>query len=173
MTRLDQLAKPRKRHDLPSLDERNSLPVSKPLSYSSKTSSVTRSMSHLAVGKKPSRTGSTTNAVPLNKNDSRSMHHLASVGVHTVPRATLTTQLREQKLLGSTTNNSSEGMSSTTRSSRGVGTFFCQHWIIHFTKSYLISSYIFWRWGYLFDTLKFKFVNFFASLYLTSRFYPN
>lgn len=112
MTRLDQLAKPRKRPDLPSLDERNSLTTSRPLSSSSKLSSITRSMSHLAVGKKPSPTGSTANTLPhksLNKNDSRSMHHLASVGVHPIPRSTLTTQLREQKLHASTTNNSSEG----------------------------------------------------------------
>lgn len=111
MTRLDQLAKPRKRPDLPSLDERNSLPNSRPLS-SSRISSITRSMSHLAVGKKPSPTGSATNSLPnksLDKNDSRSMHHLASVGVQPVPRATLTTQLREQKLHASTINNSSEG----------------------------------------------------------------
>lgn len=111
MTRLDQLAKPRKRPDLPSLDEQNSLPHLRPLS-SSKISSFTRSMSHLAVGKKPSPTGNNANALPhksLNKNDSRSMHHLASVGVHPLPRATLTSQLREQKLHASTTNNSSEG----------------------------------------------------------------
>lgn len=112
MTRLDQLAKPRKRPDLPSLDERNSLTTSRPLSSSSRMSSITRSMIHLAVGKKPSPTGSTANTLPhksLNKNDSRSMHHLASVGVNPAPRSTLTTQLREQKLHASTTNNSSEG----------------------------------------------------------------
>ncbi|KAJ8923652.1 hypothetical protein NQ315_010232 [Exocentrus adspersus] len=91
MTRLDQLAKPRKRPDLPSLAE--SSPNPRPLS-SPRISSVTRSMSHLAV----SKTGPSPTRRPLNKADSRSMHHLSGDGVLSAPRTTRTTQLREQKL---------------------------------------------------------------------------
>ncbi|KAJ8983318.1 hypothetical protein NQ317_010857 [Molorchus minor] len=92
MSRLDQLAKPRRRPDLPSLAEANS-PNPRPLS-SPRVSSVTRSMSHLAV----SKTGPSPTRRPLNKADSRSMHHLAGDGVLMAPRTTRTTQLREQKL---------------------------------------------------------------------------
>ncbi|XP_060537187.1 MAP7 domain-containing protein 1-like isoform X2 [Cylas formicarius] len=90
MSRLDQLAKPRKRADtasgLPALNECTLSPGR----------SVTRSMSHLAhVGKAPTATRR-----PLHKTDSRSMHHLSADGVPIAPpRANRATQLRQQKLL--------------------------------------------------------------------------
>lgn len=102
MSRLDQLAKPRRRPDLPSLAE--SSPNPRPLS-SPRISSVTRSMSHLAV----SKSGPSPTRRPLSKADSRSMHHLSGDGALSAPRTTRTTQLREQKLHVS--SNCSEGMS--------------------------------------------------------------
>ncbi|XP_057662207.1 ensconsin isoform X3 [Diorhabda carinulata] len=100
MTRLDQLAKPRRRHDLPSLAETNSF---RPLSSSSH-SSVTRSMSHLAV----SKTAPSPTRRELNKADSRSMQQLTEKP-HGLPRTTRATLLREQKLLAS--SNCSEASS--------------------------------------------------------------
>lgn len=100
MTRLDQLAKPRRRHDLPSLAETNSF---RPLSSSSH-SSVTRSMSHLAV----SKTAPSPTRRELNKADSRSMQQLTEKPL-SLPRTTRATQLREQKLL--TSSNCSEASS--------------------------------------------------------------
>ncbi|XP_018566654.1 MAP7 domain-containing protein 1 isoform X3 [Anoplophora glabripennis] len=91
MSRLDQLAKPRRRPDLPSLAETS--PNPRPLS-SPRISSVTRSMSHLAV----SKSGPSPTRRPLSKADSRSMHHLSGDGALSAPRTTRTTQLREQKL---------------------------------------------------------------------------
>ncbi|XP_030746287.1 MAP7 domain-containing protein 1-like isoform X3 [Sitophilus oryzae] len=86
MSRLDQLAKPRK-PVLPALNESNMAPKS----------SVTRSMSHLAhVGTKLSP------RKPLSKTDSRSMHHLSPDAAHppiAPPRVNRATQLRQQKLL--------------------------------------------------------------------------
>uniref|UniRef100_A0A6P7H2H7 MAP7 domain-containing protein 2-like n=1 Tax=Diabrotica virgifera virgifera TaxID=50390 RepID=A0A6P7H2H7_DIAVI len=100
MTRLDQLAKPRKRHDLKSLTETNSF---RPLS-SSYHSSVTRSMSHLAV----SKSGPSPTRRELNKADSRSMQQLTEKSI-SLPRTTRTSQLREQKLI--TSSNCSEASS--------------------------------------------------------------
>jgi len=83
MSRLDQLAKPRK-PILPALDESSMAPKS----------SVTRSMSHLAhVGTKLSP------RKLLNKADSRSMHQLSPDGPVAPPRVNRATQLRQQKLL--------------------------------------------------------------------------
>ncbi|XP_063928898.1 MAP7 domain-containing protein 1-like isoform X2 [Zophobas morio] len=95
MSRLDQLAKPRKRPDLPAVVE-STYSSFRPLS-SPRQSSVTRSMSHLAVGK----TGPAQNRKPLNKADSRSMHQLSVDGPTISPRTTRATQLRQQKLLAS------------------------------------------------------------------------
>ncbi|XP_066247564.1 ensconsin isoform X2 [Euwallacea similis] len=83
MSRLDQLAKPRK-PILPALNESSMAPKS----------SVTRSMSHLAhVGIKLSP------RKPLNKADSRSMHQLSPDGPIAPPRVNRATQLRQQRLL--------------------------------------------------------------------------
>ncbi|XP_066155455.1 MAP7 domain-containing protein 1-like isoform X2 [Euwallacea fornicatus] len=83
MSRLDQLAKPRK-PILPALNESSMAPKS----------SVTRSMSHLAhVGTKLSP------RKPLNKADSRSMHQLSPDGPVAPPRVNRATQLRQQRLL--------------------------------------------------------------------------
>ena len=101
MSRLDQLAKPRKRPDLPAVVE-STYSSFRPLS-SPRQSSVTRSMSHLAVGK----TGPAQNRKPLNKADSRSMHQLSVDGPTISPRTTRATQLRQQKLLAS--SNCSDG----------------------------------------------------------------
>lgn len=109
MSRLDQLAKPRKKlvaADLPAVHE-----ISRPLSRQSQQSSVSRSMSHLAVGNKNITTSSQK---PLRKSDSRSMHQLSASTPVPPPRPTRATQLRQQKLAASitTTNNgTSEGMS--------------------------------------------------------------
>ncbi|XP_044257514.1 MAP7 domain-containing protein 1-like isoform X2 [Tribolium madens] len=102
MSRLDQLAKPRKRPDLPAVVETtySFRPLSSP-----RQSSVTRSMSHLAV----SKTGPAQNRKPLNKSDSRSMHQLSIDGPTIAPRTTRATQLRQQKLLAS--SNCSEASS--------------------------------------------------------------
>nr|XP_023019724.1 MAP7 domain-containing protein 1-like [Leptinotarsa decemlineata] len=94
MTRLDQLAKPRRRPDLPSLAEANPFDP-RPLSSSSRVSSITRSMSHLAVSKSGQAQPARRN---LSKADSRSLHQLAGEGAFVVPRTTRTSQLREQKL---------------------------------------------------------------------------
>lgn len=89
MSRLDQLAKPRKKPsaDLPSVFESKTL-------LNPKRSSVTRSMSHLAVSKQtqiqPQK--------PLSKTDSRSMHQLSAPAPLPPPRTTRATQLRQQKL---------------------------------------------------------------------------
>lgn len=109
MTRLDQLAKPRKRPDLlPAVVETmHSNNTFRPLS-SPRQSSVTRSMSHLAVGK---QSGQPTNRKPLSKADSRSMHLLSVDGPTIAPRMTRATQLRQQKLLASTTNGNDGGTS--------------------------------------------------------------
>jgi hypothetical protein len=100
MSRLDQLAKPRKRPDLPAVVETtySFRPLSSP-----RQSSVTRSMSHLAV----SKAVPTQNRRLLNKADSRSMHQLSVDGPTIAPRTTRATQLRQQKLLAS--SNCSEG----------------------------------------------------------------
>nr|XP_015840581.1 PREDICTED: MAP7 domain-containing protein 1 isoform X3 [Tribolium castaneum] len=102
MSRLDQLAKPRKRPDLPAVVETtySFRPLSSP-----RQSSVTRSMSHLAV----SKTGPAQTRKPLNKSDSRSMHQLSVDGPTIAPRTTRATQLRQQKLLAS--SNCSEASS--------------------------------------------------------------
>ncbi|XP_076262623.1 uncharacterized protein LOC143197770 isoform X6 [Rhynchophorus ferrugineus] len=98
MSRLDQLAKPRK-PVLPALNESNMAPKS----------SVTRSMSHLAhVGTKLSP------RKPLNKADSRSMHQLSPDGHHhpvAPPRVNRATQLRQQKLLMAQSSSASEASS--------------------------------------------------------------
>ncbi|XP_049817920.1 MAP7 domain-containing protein 1-like isoform X3 [Aethina tumida] len=101
MTRLDQLSKPRKRPDMPALSESSF--TSRPLS-STHLSSVTRSMSHLAVSKGPT----SPSRKPLNKTDSRSMHQLNVDGL-APPRSTRATQLRQQKLYAS--SNCSEASS--------------------------------------------------------------
>ncbi|XP_068916725.1 MAP7 domain-containing protein 1-like isoform X4 [Tenebrio molitor] len=102
MSRLDQLAKPRKRPDLPAVVETtySFRPLSSP-----RQSSVTRSMSHLAV----SKAVPTQNRRLLNKADSRSMHQLSVDGPTIAPRTTRATQLRQQKLLAS--SNCSEASS--------------------------------------------------------------
>ncbi|CAH1153381.1 unnamed protein product [Phaedon cochleariae] len=76
MTRLDQLARPRRRPDLPALAEHAHALPPRPLS----SSRVSSSMSHLAGGL------------------SRSVSHLVS----DMPRATRSSQLREQKLSAAT-----------------------------------------------------------------------
>ncbi|RZC00581.1 MAP7 domain-containing protein 1-like [Asbolus verrucosus] len=102
MSRLDQLAKPRKRPELPAVVETtySFRPLSSP-----RQSSITRSMSHLAV----SKTGPAQNRKPLNKADSKSMHQLSVDGPAIAPRTTRATQLRQQKLLAS--SNCSEASS--------------------------------------------------------------
>lgn len=97
MSRLDQLARPRKRPqaELPAVHE-----ASRPLSRQSQRSSVSRSMSHLAVGKGQ-----------LRKSDSRSMHQLSgSTAPVPPPRTTRAAQLRQQKLAAAS-NGTSDGMS--------------------------------------------------------------
>lgn len=106
MSRLDQLAKPRKRSDLPAVVE-SSLSL-KPLSF--RQSSVTRSMSHLAVSKSSIPPERKT----LNKADSRSMHQLSTDAPLISPRTTRAQQLRQQKLLAS--SNCSDGMSVSSQS---------------------------------------------------------
>ncbi|KAL3289486.1 hypothetical protein HHI36_022908 [Cryptolaemus montrouzieri] len=105
MTRLDQLARPRLRPDLPALNE--SASPFRPLSHRPHhQSSVTRSMSHLAVSRampiqmQPRKT--------LSKSDSRSMDQL-SYGPLIVPRTTRASQLRQNKLLAS--SNASDASS--------------------------------------------------------------
>lgn len=92
MSRLDQLAKPRKRHDLPSLAETTSPSSFRPLNRPQQ-SSVSRSMSHLAVSK-----AGPQSQRPLRKSDSRSMHQLYAAAPLPPPRTTRATQLRHQKL---------------------------------------------------------------------------
>lgn len=106
MSRLDQLSKPRKRQaELPTLAETLNNPSTfRPLSRPQQ-SSVSRSMSHLAVGKlgpvalAPQR--------PLRKSDSRSMHQL-SMAV-TPPRTTRATELRQRKLAAANSSGQVEG----------------------------------------------------------------
>ncbi|XP_019754819.1 MAP7 domain-containing protein 1 isoform X3 [Dendroctonus ponderosae] len=106
MSRLDQLAKPRK-PILPALNEASMAPKS----------SVTRSMSHLAhVGTKLSP------RQPLSKADSRSLHHLSPDRPVAPPRVNRATQLRQQKLQmalqsGSTSEASSRPSSSMSQQS--------------------------------------------------------
>lgn len=109
MSRLDQLAKPRKKTiaaDLPAVHE-----ISRPLSRQSQQSSVSRSMSHLAVGHKSATSPSSQS--PLRKSDSRSMHQLTATAPIPPPRPTRATQLRQQKLAAATAvnNGTSDGMS--------------------------------------------------------------
>lgn len=114
MSRLDQLAKPRKKPtitaDLPAVHE---VTTSRPLSRQSQKSSVSRSMSHLAVGNSKSAPSPTQR--PLRKSDSRSMHQLSATAPVPPPRPTRATQLRQQKLAATaatTANNgTSDGMS--------------------------------------------------------------
>lgn len=96
MSRLDQLAKPRKPL-LPALNESSMAPKS----------SVTRSMSHLAhVGTKLSP------RQPLSKADSRSLHHLSPDRPVAPPRVNRATQLRQQKLqMALQSGSTSEGTS--------------------------------------------------------------
>lgn len=91
MSRLDQLAKPRKRpSELPSVAESTNIPF-RPLSRPQ--SSVSRSMSHLLVSK-PAPTQRL-----VRKTDSNSMQHLATVPAPLPPpRTTRAAQLRQQKL---------------------------------------------------------------------------
>lgn len=108
MSRLDQLAKPR----IKTLSELSKVSPSKnqllkPLDKP-KHSSVTRSMSHLAVSNQnpiqPQR--------PLHKTDSLSMHQLSPPAPLPPPRMTRAIQLRQQKLINnslSTTRQQSEG----------------------------------------------------------------
>ncbi|XP_045482924.1 ensconsin isoform X2 [Harmonia axyridis] len=105
MTRLDQLAKPRQRPDLPALNESDM--SFRPLSHRSyHQSSVTLSMSHLAVSKtRPVQLQPRKN---LNKSDSRSMD-LLSYGPVIMPRTTRATQLRQSKMQAS--SNSSDASS--------------------------------------------------------------
>lgn len=108
MSRLDQLAKPRKKPiaaDLPAVHE-----VSRPLSRQSQQSSVSRSMSHLAIGNKGPMASSQR---PLRKSDSRSMHQLSASAPVPPPRPTRATQLRQQKLATAmaANNGTSDGMS--------------------------------------------------------------
>ncbi|KAG5890110.1 hypothetical protein JTB14_005242 [Gonioctena quinquepunctata] len=106
MTRLDQLAKPRRRPDLPSLAESNPFDPPRPLSSTTRVSPITRSMSHLA----SSKLGPSVTRRNLSKEDSRSLHQLAGDGgVFLAPRTTRTSQLREQKLHAS--SNCSEASS--------------------------------------------------------------
>ncbi|KAL1493366.1 hypothetical protein ABEB36_011432 [Hypothenemus hampei] len=83
MSRLDQLAKPRK-PILPALAETKMAPKS----------SVTRSMSHLAQVSSKS-----TPRKPMSKADSRSMHQLSPDAPVAPPRVNKAAQLRQQKLL--------------------------------------------------------------------------
>lgn len=111
MSRLDQLAKPRKKPiitaDLPAVHEVTS---SRPLSRQSQKHSVSRSMSHLAVGN--SKNAPSPSQRPLRKSDSRSMHQLSATAPVPPPRPTRATQLRQQKLAAATANNgTSDGMS--------------------------------------------------------------
>lgn len=105
MSRLDQLAKPRKRPELPAVAETASSQPFRPLSRPQQ-SSVSRSMSHLAV----SKLGPPQSQRPLSKSDSRSMHQLSLAAPLPPPRTTRATRLRQQKL--AVTNTSSEGMCS-------------------------------------------------------------
>ncbi|XP_017783657.1 PREDICTED: MAP7 domain-containing protein 2-like isoform X3 [Nicrophorus vespilloides] len=102
MSRLDQLSKPRKRPDLAPVSETSS---PRPLNHTQQ-SSVSRSMSHIAVSKlgPPQR--------PLRKSDSRSMHQLsAGAAPLPPPRTTRATQLRQQKLANANASNHSEAPS--------------------------------------------------------------
>ena len=93
MSRLDQLAKPRKRpSELPSLAEVTSSPSFKPL-HCPQQSSVSRSMSHLAPNKTVPQSQRS-----LRKIDSRSMHQLSAATPLPPPRTTRAIQLRQQKL---------------------------------------------------------------------------
>ncbi|XP_044766136.1 ensconsin-like isoform X2 [Coccinella septempunctata] len=106
MTRLDQLAKPRQRPDLPALNESDS--SFRPLSHRTHhQSSVTRSMSHLAVSK-ARQPVQLQQRKSLNKSDSRSMDQL-SYGPVIMPRTTRASQLRQGKLQAS--SNSSDASS--------------------------------------------------------------
>ncbi|XP_022915631.1 MAP7 domain-containing protein 1-like isoform X3 [Onthophagus taurus] len=101
MSRLDQLAKPRKRAELlPALAEAGPASPLRTLNRSQQ-SPVSRSMSHLNVNKagpQPQR--------PLRKSDSRSMHQLSAVvGPLPPPRTTRAAQLRQQKLLATGSNH--------------------------------------------------------------------
>ncbi|CAG9855487.1 unnamed protein product [Phyllotreta striolata] len=112
MSRLDQLARPRKRHLMPSLVESGKAGSSYDLSQSrsrSRDPPISRSVSHIAV-RKP-RPGA-----ELGRADSRSMQQLSTAARPAAqaqqqqqPRTTRTTQLREQKALGS--SNCSEASS--------------------------------------------------------------
>lgn len=94
MTRLDQLAKPRRKSsDLPPLSESPG-PLSK-----SQQSSVSRSMSHLAFSKQA------TNQQQKNLRKSDSMQQLPLI----LPRPTRAMQLRQQKLNTAVTSTQSEG----------------------------------------------------------------
>ncbi|CAG9759886.1 unnamed protein product [Ceutorhynchus assimilis] len=96
MSRLDQLAKPRKPL-LPALNESNMSPKS----------SMTRSMGHLAhVG-----SAKLSPRKPLNKIDSRSMHHLSPDGPVAPPRVNRATQLRKERLLAQQSGSTSEASS--------------------------------------------------------------
>lgn len=92
MSRLDQLAKPRKRSELPSLAETTNPSSFRPLNRPQQ-SSVSRSMSHLAVNKAGPQAQR-----PLRKTDSRSLHQLYAAAPLPPPRTTRATQLRHQKL---------------------------------------------------------------------------
>lgn len=105
MSRLDQLAKPRKRsNELPTLAETTSSPSFRPLSRPQQ-SSVSRSMSHLAVGK----LGLAQPQKPLRKSDSRSMHQLSTAVPLPPPRTTRATELRQRKLTAANSPNQVEG----------------------------------------------------------------
>lgn len=105
MSRLDQLARPRKRPtELPAVAETARPQTLRPLSRPQQ-SSVSRSMSHLAVSK-PAPAQSSPQR-PLRKSSSRSMHQLSVAGTVPPPRPNRATQLRQQKLAGTAT--SSEG----------------------------------------------------------------
>lgn len=94
MTRLDQLAKPRRKpSDLPPLLE-TSAPLSK-----SQQSSVSRSMSHLAFSKQAA------NQPQKNLRKSDSMQQLPLIQ----PRPTRAMQLRQQKLNATLVSAQSEG----------------------------------------------------------------
>lgn len=103
MSRLDQLAKPRKRaSELSTLVETTNHPSFRPLSHP-QPSSVSRSMSHLAVGKLglPQK--------PLRKADSRSMHQLSTALPLPPPRTTRAAELRQRKLTSTNSTNQVEG----------------------------------------------------------------
>lgn len=94
MTRLDQLAKPRRKHnDLPSLPE-SSIPLK-----NSHQSSVSRSMSHLAFSKQ------VASQPQKNLRKSDSMQQLSLIQ----PRPTRALQLRQQKLNATLVSSQSEG----------------------------------------------------------------